>query len=359
MAKDPATVWELEPHTEAKHVILRKYLNAWLPKLTRWNGRVVIIDGFAGPGRYSQGEEGSPVIVLKAFLEHSHKAKMNGEVKYLFIEADKDRYDSLVEVVGQIERPRTVDVVVYNEECEVALDRVLNYLDERESRRAPTFAFIDPFGVQVPLEMVHRLMAHPKCEVLITFMIGSLHRFISTPEFEEPTDRLYGCGDWRKALEMTRNERETFLRTLYQRQLEDVVGARYVRFFTMRDTNNRTIYDLFFATNHPAGIDAMKDAMWKVDRTGGHSFSDATNPDQETLFSDEPNWEQLFDLLAERFQGTEQPWRVVEEAIRRTPFRILKKPLQAESGKGPSRFRIVPPDGARRGTLTTGSMVCF
>ena len=45
MAGDWATVWELEPHTAAKHVILRKYLNAWLPKLTKSNSRVVIING--------------------------------------------------------------------------------------------------------------------------------------------------------------------------------------------------------------------------------------------------------------------------------------------------------------------------
>ena len=359
MARESATVWELDPHTRAKHVILRKYLNAWLPKLTRWNGRVVIIDGFAGPGLYSEGEDGSPVIALNSFVEHSYKGNMEAEVKYLFVEADKKRCDSLKEVVSQIKIPKAVDVSIFNEECEVTLKRALDYLDEQESRLAPTFAFIDPFGVQVPLDMVVRLMAHPKCEVLITFMISALHRFMSTPEFEEPTDCLFGCGDWREALEMTGNKRETFLRTLYQRKLEEVVGAEYVKFFTMRNTKNMTIYDLFFATNHPAGIDAMKDAMWKIDQTGGYSFSDATNPDQETLFSKEPDWDQMFNLLAERFKGTEQPWPIVEEAIRRTPFRILRRPLQAESRKENSRFRIVPPKGAKKGTLNEGSTVRF
>lgn len=359
MARELATVWELDPHTRAKHIILQKYLNAWLPILTKWNGRVLIIDGFAGPGRYSEGEEGSPVIALRAFLEHSYKAKMNAEVNYLFVESDKNRFNSLQEVIGQIKTPKEVGVHIFNEECEATLKRALDYLDEQESHLAPTFAFIDPFGVQVPLEMIDRLMAHPKCEVLITFMIGALQRFISTPEFEEPTDRLYGCGDWREALEMTGKMRETFLRTLYQRQLEEFVGARYVRFFTMRNTSNRTIYDLFFATNHLAGIDAMKNAMWKVDGTGDYSFSDATNPDQETLFSKEPDWDQLFDVLAERFQGTEQPWPIVEEAIRSTPYRILKNPLKTESRKDQSRFQIIPPKGARRGTLNTESMVCF
>ena len=55
-----STTWPLSPHTEGKHIVLRAYLDAWLPKLGRYNKRVAFIDGFAGPGEYSTGEEGSP-----------------------------------------------------------------------------------------------------------------------------------------------------------------------------------------------------------------------------------------------------------------------------------------------------------
>ena len=69
------THWDIEPHTIAKHRILRSYLDAWLPIMTRWNGRVVYVDGFAGPGQYKGGEEGSPVIALKAAVEHRQTMK--------------------------------------------------------------------------------------------------------------------------------------------------------------------------------------------------------------------------------------------------------------------------------------------
>lgn len=358
MAGEKKTIWELDLHTKAKHVILRKYLNAWLPKLTKWNGRVVVIDGFAGPGVYSQGEEGSPVIALKCFLEHSYKLQMKAEVKYLFVEADKNRCASLHNVIRQTVLPKNASVTILNEQCETALGKALDYLDQKKSNLAPTFAFIDPFGVNVPLDMITRLMAHPKCEVLITFMLSALHRFISTPEFEGPTDKLYGCKEWRAALELRGFERETYLRTLYQRQLEQVVGAEYVRFFTMKDTKNKTIYDLFFATNHPSGIDAMKDAMWKVDQSGGgYSFSDATDPQQETFFTTEPNWDQLFDALCAKFRGTVQPWTVIEEEVRRSPFRILKTPFKEEAKKKDARFSILNPPGVK--SLDNGSKLSF
>jgi len=360
VAREDKTVWPLDPHTKAKHVILRKYLNAWLPKLTRWNGRVVIYDGFAGPGIYSEGEEGSPVIALNAYLEHDFQSRMKADIKYLFVEDTAGRCECLQQVIGKIEVPQSVDIDIVNEECEVALTQLLDYLDEKQSQLAPTFAFIDPFGVSgIPLDMIARLMKHPKCEVLITCMLGYIQRFVGTPEFEDHMDQLFGCAEWRVALEMSGEAREEFLRALYQRQLETVVGAKYVRHFTMKDDRNKTIYDLFFATNSASGIDAMKDAMWKVDESGGDSFSDATDPRQATLFTAKPDWDQLFDLLCQRFKGTDQRWVDVVEAIRQTPFRIMKRPFQTEAKSKEPRFTIINRAGVRKGTLQDDTVVRF
>ena len=91
MAEPKQTSWPLDPHTAAKHVLLRKYLNAWLPVITRYNGRVIFCDGFAGPGIYADGQAGSPIIAIKALLEHSFYARVTAEVFYLFIEERPDR----------------------------------------------------------------------------------------------------------------------------------------------------------------------------------------------------------------------------------------------------------------------------
>jgi three-Cys-motif partner protein len=363
VAGPKGTVWELEPHTAAKHAILRKYLNAWLPILTRWNGRVVFCDGFAGPGAYAKGEDGSPVIAIKTFLEHAHSAKMKAEVVYLFIEEKRDRYQSLVNVVSRRRLPKNVKVTTINKTYEEAFSDVLDYIDAQKTSLAPTFAFIDPFGIKgLPLKIIRRLMAHDKCEVFITFMLGFLHRFLTTEEFEPHCDALFGTTEWRAAINMESSRRERFLRRLYQRRLSDTtdgVGARYVRYFTMKDERGRTIYDLFFATNSGKGVDAMKDAMWQIDKSGGFQFSDATDPAQETLFSEEPEWNQLFDLLAAQFSGSKQSWQMVKEAIRHSPFRALKKPFIAEAKREGARFRIVNPPDAKKGTLHEHASIVF
>lgn len=359
-----STIWELEPHTRAKHVILRKYLNAWLPKLTRWNGRVIICDGFAGPGAYKNGEDGSPVIAIKAYLEHSYQSKIKAQVVYWFIEIDKRRCEALEQIVmpyrGQV--PDSVTIKVRNTDCDTALSTILDYFDENARPVPPTFAFIDPFGIKgVTLSTLSRLMAHKSCEVFVTFMMTSVQRFLETKELQKHCDGFFGSSDWRNALPMSGVERENYLRALYQRRLHDPdgVGAKYVRFFTMKDESNVTIYDLFFATNSPKGIDAMKAAMWNVDKGGTYTFSDATDPRQSVLFSSEPDWDQLIGILAKRFAGTMQTWPTVEEAIRDTPFRSLKTPIKNESNKTDGRLEIVNPPNVKGNPINENSKIRF
>src|SRR5215831_18229027 len=99
MAVPKDTLWQLDPHTIAKHQILRKYLDAWLPILGTYNHRVVYIDGFAGPGEYLGREPGSPLIALDAAL--SHQATLAKELVFLFIEERADRVDHLNGLVNK------------------------------------------------------------------------------------------------------------------------------------------------------------------------------------------------------------------------------------------------------------------
>jgi len=82
------TIWPLEDHTKAKHEILRNYLAAWFPILSIYSQRIVYIDGFAGPGVYSGGEPGSPVLAIKTAYEHLLKDRFK-EIVFFFIEKGK------------------------------------------------------------------------------------------------------------------------------------------------------------------------------------------------------------------------------------------------------------------------------
>ena len=320
MGRIKNTIWELDPHTKAKHEILRKYLDAWLPILTCWRGRVVFVDGFAGPGIYKGGEKGSPILALESLL--NHKTKIEADVHFIFIEKDTKRRKHLA---LQLESYKLPSNVTYECLCSSFYDAVPNMLDEMDKSGVndPTFFFIDPFGFKdIPFHIIRRIMSTRKCEVLITFMYEEINRFISLPQMQDICNNLFGCKDWQAAIEKEDpQDRLRILHQAYRKQLETV--AQFVVSFKMVNKSNKTDYFLFFATNHIKGLKAMKEAMWRVNPAGEYEFSDASyDPTQTTLFEIEPNFHLLKKLILERFKGEETTIEGIETfVLTHTPFR--------------------------------------
>jgi three-Cys-motif partner protein len=339
--------WPLEPHTAVKHVILRKYLDAWLPILTSQHGRVVVLDGFAGPGEYAGGEPGSPLIAVDAFLSHSLAQLRARDVVFYFIERDPQRCERLKEVLATRAVPATAQIQVECGAFNESFSAVLDQLDERHLQLAPTFAFLDPFGYSMtPMSTIARLMRHERCEALITFMYEELNRFLSynNAAHQARVGTLFATQDWRRVASLTGapEERERHLHDLYQRQLRTAGGARYVRSFRMRNSSSRTDYFLFFVTNSLKGLDKMKQVMWKADPSGAFDFSDATDPQQPFLFSPTPDYEALKRMLRQRFSGESPTVGEIEDyVIADTPFtglhykRQALKPLEQAQLIGP------------------------
>ncbi len=354
------TIWELEPHTAAKHEILRRYLQAWAPILSQGNfPHLVFVDGFAGPGRYSKGEEGSPIIAIKAVSEQQRPIK--AKVDFHFIELDIQRADHLATEIATLKLPTNVTTKVHRgRSFQAAFPEVWNsYAPQSGRSRPPTFVFIDPFGFKIPFSYVAEVLRAPSCEVLITFMFEEINRFLSQGQQPDNFDDLFGCRDWREAIKIKLpGERVKFLHDLYQRQLNNVAGANFVRSFAMRNERNTMDYFLFFATNKEIGLKKMKEAMWRVDESGTYTFSDATDPNQCVLFSAKPDRQLLSKLIVDKFSDNETTPNEIERfVVRDTPFREThyRSVLQAlENAK-----KIVPVDAParrRRGTYADINM---
>lgn len=80
-------LWNQDSHTAAKHRVLRAYLDGWIPVLAHQAlrsrayavgaPRLLLVDGFAGPGRYATGEPGSPLLMLDALLTHADRPQLS------------------------------------------------------------------------------------------------------------------------------------------------------------------------------------------------------------------------------------------------------------------------------------------
>lgn len=356
MADRHPTIWPLEPHTAAKHEILRKYLGAWFPKL-QWAKRLVFIDGFAGPGEYSGGEPGSPLIALNSAVEHT--ADLSAcELVYIFIEQDRDRFNNLSQLLKARSIPGNVRCQAVQGTFAGHLTDILNTLDEAGRELAPAFVMVDPFGFTgLPLDLIARVARYRRTELLVSFMYESIVRWRTQPHLAPAVDALFGSPDWRGADDMVdAAARKDFLLDLYMRQLRDIAGMEYRRAFEMMDRGNRTEYFLIFATHHTDGLKAMKRAMWKVDASGLFRFSDATVSTQLALFSPEPDFDHLKRLIVGQFSGRAATVEEIELfVVTETPFmeshfkRQILVPMEKASGldvvETPRKKRFTYPPG--------------
>jgi three-Cys-motif partner protein len=354
------TIWELEPHTAAKHEILRRYIQAWAPILSQGNfPHLLFVDGFAGPGRYSKGEEGSPIIAIKAVIDQPRPIK--ARIDFHFIELDKRRSNHLATEIKALNVPPSITTSIHGGRgFQDAFPEVWKAYASRPGRsRPPTFVFIDPFGFKIPFSYVAEILHAQSCEVLITFMFEEINRFLSQGQQPDNFDELFGCRDWREGINITApRERVKFLHDLYQRQLTQAAGADFVRSFAMRNERNTMDYFLFFATNNELGLRKMKEAMWRVDEGGTYTFSDATDPSQSVLFAAEPDRRLLTGLIVDKFASTEATLKEIERfVVCQTAFREThyKKALKALE-EADKVIVVNPPPRRRSGTYADMSM---
>lgn len=290
------TIWPIEPHTEAKHKIVRRYLDAWFAILSRYHGRIVYVDGFAGPGRYTGGQPGSPVIALDRAKNHS--APLQTELVFLFIEREKHRCEHLKYEVEKLQCPDKFKIEIKCGDFAPELTKELDALAQQNKSIAPTFALIDPFGFSgIPYYLIQRLLSNDRCEVFVSLMVDSINRWLELESVREHILEAFGT-DEAFAIATGGGDRVQALKSLYHTQLRKI--AKFVRYFELRDDHDRVVYYLFFASNNATGHYKMKEAMWKVDPLGDFSFSDATNPNQAILFQ-HPSLGSLTSDLIQKF----------------------------------------------------------
>ena len=361
-------VWRLEPHTLAKHEILRRYLGAWFPIMSKWNSRLIFFDGFAGPGIYQGGEIGSLLIALQVLIEHSYFSSFGNGTEYMFLfcESDSRRLASLRQQLDAYKQrlggswPANVKIQCISDPFDETATGILDYLESKGSQLAPTFAFIDPFGVRgLPMNLLARLVKSPKCELFINMMMNPAKRFATSGLINRSLEELYSTDLFLNAEGLTGRERIIFLHDLYADQLRSNAGMNYVQSFEMVNRNGHTSYFLFYATRAIEGLRAMKEAMWRADPGGGYRFSDSL-AGQDVLFSEDLLVEEpLRQELLTHFAGMEVDVDVLQNyVLTNTPYRethLRRHALKPLEGAGAITVIRQP----RRRQFPSGTRVRF
>lgn len=139
----------------------------------------------------------------------------------------------------------------------------------------PTFAFLDPDGMELRWETLETLAKHKsgskyKVELWMLFPSAGLMRTPSLRADPDPQDferatRLFGNDEWRRIFEARSNgligvgfARESSV-NLMRLRLRDALGYGRTYPLEIKNTKGGTLYHMLFATDNAAGERIMSD----------------------------------------------------------------------------------------------------
>jgi three-Cys-motif partner protein len=281
----PKTLWAAAPHTCAKIAIVSGYLYPWFQILGRAQNvtRLVYIDGFAGPGEYTNVSIGSPIAALneaKKGLFNAASPLRSKELHFHFIEKEQWIVTHLQGKLAASSFQPQIKWRIHHGTFEQKIGPILADVRSGQQGPVPIFCFIDPFGATgVPFQAVREILACETCEVLLNLDSDGIGRLMEADEIQknaEHLNQIFGDSDWRSEIPQCLPIQQLCARVLaaYKRRLRALKNVHYVFAFAMNDKPGKLNYHLVFAGQHPTGLLKMKEAMKRIDQTGDYSFAD-------------------------------------------------------------------------------------
>lgn len=313
---------ELLEWSHWKHEILINYLQQFSARLQR-RQLVYIVDGFAGPGIYEDGQKGSPVLAAEE-AQRTQENRWYG-IRCINVEGDKDVFQNLQRATANLSK------YVTNFHGSFA-ENVANILGEIGD--SPALFFLDPIGikglewdtlepiyqrghgderavtemlVRYDVQTAMRLTGESKSEKteinqpnwvdeIETELVQQRGRKVNKAEllaaYRNTFRKILGVeGDesWQKHLENCEeaNCKRAGLTNAYQEQLRTYF--KYTARIPIQTQSDQLKYYLVFATRRLEGITAMNDAVYKVEGLRAQHLEDLQaqqgTPSQMDMFA--------------------------------------------------------------------------
>ena len=250
--------------TALKLEYLDHYLQAYR-RVTKKARGAHYLDLFAGPGvcvirKTGWPVDGSPWRAMNAIPPFS---------SYLFVEKSPKLAKHLRD---RISLAAPDNAQVFEGDCN---GPVLGEVLSQVPRKEPSFAFLDPSGLQLHWSTVEKLARHRlgswKMELLILYPYDMvIKRWLSQSEMRNALTSAHGSDQWSVELAESQrsgedgNERRDRFVNLYKRNLQRL-GYRHVVSYGPLGYGLRPYYNVLFASDHGVGAKIMN-AVWSKPR---------------------------------------------------------------------------------------------
>ncbi|MER7841795.1 three-Cys-motif partner protein TcmP [Streptomyces sp. NPDC096040] len=260
-----------------KHELLKRYLPQFggMTGTQSHDKRVVYLDGYAGEGRYENGDPASAEIALR--VASHFRARHGLTLERFFAEAQQKSFDRLNAVVAHYQASGVL-AHAHRGEVDGVLDSVI-----RRAAREPLFLFLDPCGLSLPLDRLadvlarQRPQARPATELLMNFSMMAVWRLgghVRSPKGNERSlqrfDAVCGGSWWREyfadaaaasARDGAAEDAIEAVAAEYARRLARRTGMQVQSVPVSHAPHKRAVYRLVFATRSPFGLWVFGDTV--------------------------------------------------------------------------------------------------
>lgn len=288
-------VYRLQSHSLAKIACYRRYLEIYLAVLANASiKKVFLLDLFAGEGKDVDGNACSSITAGEVLKEHySNNIKHCDEIVLFLNDPGKSVIDSNLMKIDRVERfikelqlPPNVDIKYSKKKFEDLINPVIKRLDQLHYNEK-ALCFIDPFGYKYSKpELIRKLLANGKTEVLLFIPICFMHRFAGKAMKDESFDEGVHIEEFVRELFKgdipdTKNQ-ISFIRSI-QNQFKSYLGIQYIDVLFIEKEKNQ-YFTLFFFSESKRGFQKMLEAKWTIDEENGHGFKVSKSSIAPSLF---------------------------------------------------------------------------
>lgn len=156
------------PWSKIKDRVLGQYMPPYLAKVATLGRQIILIDAFAGPGKFEDGAAGSPLIICQAAEQYARNQYLA-----IFVNREKEHHDQLINVLKTfIDQGKAFPI---HGTAENLFAKVRDIL-----RDQTVFLYLDPFGLKgcefSAIEPFLRRDRAYSTEIVINLSITTMYR---------------------------------------------------------------------------------------------------------------------------------------------------------------------------------------
>jgi three-Cys-motif partner protein len=261
--------------TLIKLEIFEKYFEGWLPTFIHLsdqsNKTIQIFDLFAGKGYDINGQEGSPVRILKVInkfrklLINKHK-----KINVYLNDYDQVKYNELSQNIKNKIKELDLTPLVELKITNSTFEDCINHYD-KELLNGYNLLFIDQNGFKEVNEKIFKRLINLDYTEFIFFISSSyLHRFADTPE-AQGIHQKFDLGKIKKA---DRKKVHNVICEEYHKYVPPNISNYSLIPFSIMKSDNNNVYGLIFVSKNIRGADKFLNIVWKKNQINGKANFD-------------------------------------------------------------------------------------